>query len=168
MFSTSFKIVFGYVLLIVLMFVSIGYVYRQMNLLISSTDMEQSVVMRRRLTNDIISTLYKAEITGQNLRLGSVGEYPVYRNTMKEAAVLIDSLQKVMTPELQIARLDTVKTLLREKEQNVLTILEILEDTSINELYHTQIRQMIASQDSAIGNQVKKHIVTRQHIYHKA
>ena len=76
MFSTSFKIAFGYVLLIVLMFVSIGYVYRQMNLLISSTDMEQNVVMRRRLTNDIISTLYKAEITGQNLRLGSVGEYP--------------------------------------------------------------------------------------------
>ena len=72
MFSTSFKIAFGYVLLIVLMFVSIGYVYRQMNLLISSTDMEKNVVMRRRLTNDIISTLYKAEITGQNLRLGSV------------------------------------------------------------------------------------------------
>lgn len=155
MFSTSFKIAFGYVLLIVLMFVSIGYVYRQMNLLISSTDMEKNVVMRRRLTNDIISTLYKAEITGQNLRLGSVGEYPVYRNTMQEAVVLIDSLQKVMSSELQIARLDTVKTLLREKEQNVLTILEILEDTSINELYHTQIRQMIASQDSAIGNQVK-------------
>ena len=165
MFSTSFKIAFGYVLLIVLMFVSIGYVYRQMNLLISSTDMEKNVVMRRRLTNDIISTLYKAEITGQNLRLGSVGEYPVYRNTMQEAVVLIDSLQKVMSSELQIARLDTVKTLLREKEQNVLTILEILEDTSINELYHTQIRQMIASQDSAIGNQVKKHIVTRQNTY---
>ena len=90
MFSTSFKIAFGYVLLIVLMFVSIGYVYRQMNLLISSTDMEKNVVMRRRLTNDIISTLYKAEITGQNLRLGSVGEYPVYRNTMQEAVVLID------------------------------------------------------------------------------
>lgn len=76
MFSTSFKIAFGYVLLIVLMFVSIGYVYRQMNLLISSTDMEQNVVMRRRLTNDIISTLYKAEITGQNLRLGSVENIP--------------------------------------------------------------------------------------------
>ena len=99
MFSTSFKIAFGYVLLIVLMFVSIGYVYRQMNLLISSTDMEKNVVMRRRLTNDIISTLYKAEITGQNLRLGSVGEYPVYRNTMQEAVVLIHSLQKVMSSD---------------------------------------------------------------------
>ena len=48
MFSTSFKIAFGYVLLIVLMFVSIGYVYRQMNLLISSTDMEKNVVIDRK------------------------------------------------------------------------------------------------------------------------
>lgn len=165
MFSTSFKIAFGYLLLISLMFVSIGYIYRQMNLLISSTDTEKSVVMRRRLTNDIVSTLYKAEITGQNLRIGCLEEYPTYRNSMKEATALIDSLQQTMTSQLQKARLDTVKILLREKEQNTIAVLELLQDTSINELYHNQIRLMIATQDSAINSQVKRHVITHQNTY---
>lgn len=117
MFSTSSKIACGYILLIALLFGAIGYIYRQMNLLTEPTGLEETINSRRRSTHQVISKLYEAEIIGQTLHVGRLHEYPRYKKAMREVGSAIDSLQILLTDTLQLARLDTVRSLLQEKKE---------------------------------------------------
>lgn len=83
MFSTSSKIAFGYLLLIVLLFGTIGYIYQQMTLLMAPNGLEETIVNRRRTTHQIVTQLYEAEIIGQTLRTGRLGDYPIYQRAMR-------------------------------------------------------------------------------------
>lgn len=166
MFSTSVKIAFGYILLIVLLFGTIGYIYRQMDLLTASSGTEEIISVRRKATHQIILQLYDAEIIGQTLRAGQSGEYSRYRHAMKQVGLLIDSLQRQLTDTLQQMRLDTVRTLLRLKEQNMLRVMEIGKKSLTDELYSQQIDSMILLQDSILNyTHVRRRIVTHHSTY---
>lgn len=78
MFSTSTKIIVGYIVLIGLLFGAIVYTFQQMSLLAEPTGVEENINNRRHITHRIISKLYDAEITGQTLRIGKLGEYSNY------------------------------------------------------------------------------------------
>ena len=166
MFSTSTKIAFGFILLTALLFGAIGYIYRQMNLLTAPTGIEETISARRKTTHQIVTKLYDAEIIGQTLRAGSLDEYPRYRKTMKETGVLIDSLRNLLTDTLQQARLDTVSLLLKQKEWNMLRVLEVIRESPTDELYRQQIDSLILQQDSILsGTHVQRRIVTHRNTY---
>lgn len=167
MLSTSSKIAFGYILLIVLLLGAIEYIYRQMNLLIEPTGVEETINNRRHTTHHLISKLYEAEIIGQTLHVGRLYEYPRYKKAMKEVGAAIDSLQAQLTDTLQQARLDTVRTLLHSKEQNMLLVLEALRQSPPDELYRQQLDSLIAQQDSILKNatHLRRKVVTHQNTY---
>ena len=112
MFSTSFKIVIGYILLVGLLIGAFTYTMQQMNLLTTPTSLRDQLDHRRHITHRIISQLYDAEIIGQTLRTGKLNEYYHYLKAMKEVNASIDTLETILTDTLQQARLDTVRTLL--------------------------------------------------------
>lgn len=114
--NISFKIALGYIALIGLLFGSIVYIYKQMELLTTQTELEESISNRRKTTHQIINHLYQAEIIGQTLRSGRLNEYPAYQQAMQEARVAIDSLQEMFNDTIQQARLDSVRMLLDEKK----------------------------------------------------
>lgn len=166
MFSTSTKIAFGYILLICLLFGAIGYIHQQMTLLTTPTGLEETISNRRKTTHQIVTQLYEAEIIGQTLRIGRLNEYPKYKRAMKEASVLIDSLQQLLTDTLQQMRLDTVRSLLRNKEQNMVLVLEAMKQSPTDELYRQQLDSLIMQQDSILSStHVRRRAVTHRNSY---
>ena len=166
MLSTPVKIAFGYILLIVLLFGAIGYIYRQMTLLTAPSGTEETISLRRKTTHQIVTQLYDAEIIGQTLRTGRLNEYPNYKHAMREAGILIDSLQQQLTDTLQQARLDTVRILLKQKEQNMLRVLEAIKENPTDELYRQQLDSLILQQDSLLSNtHVRRRVVTHHNSY---
>ena len=119
MFSTSFKIVIGYILLVGLLIGAVTYTMQQMNLLTTPTSLRDQLDHRRHITHRIISQLYDAESIGQTLRTGNLNEYYHYLKAMKEVNASIDTLETILTDTLQQARLDTVRTLLQNKQWNM-------------------------------------------------
>lgn len=167
MFSTSTKIAFGYILLICLLFGAIGYIHQQMTLLTTPTGLEETISNRRKTTHQIVTQLYEAEIIGQTLRTGRLNEYPKYKKAMKEASILIDSLQQLLTDTLQqMMRLDTVRSLLRNKEQNMVLVLEAMKQSPTDELYRQQLDSLIMQQDSILSStHVRRRVVTHRNSY---
>lgn len=166
MFSTSTKIAFGYILLICLLFGAIGYIHQQMTLLTTPTGLEETISNRRKTTHQIVTQLYEAEIIGQTLRIGRLNEYPKYKRAMKEASALINSLQQLLTDTLQQMRLDTVRSLLRNKEQNMVLVLEAMKQSPTDELYRQQLDSLIMQQDSILSStHVRRRAVTHRNSY---
>lgn len=164
--NISFKIALGYIALIGLLFGSIVYIYKQMELLTTQTELEESISNRRKTTHQIINHLYQAEIIGQTLRSGRLNEYPAYQQAMQEARVAIDSLQEMFNDTIQQARLDSVRMLLDEKEINIRLMLEAMRENPADKIYRQQIDQLIAQQDSLLNTtHVQRKVVTHQNTY---
>lgn len=166
MFSTSSKIVFGYIVLVGLLMGAFTYTIQQMNLLTTPTNLRDQLDHRRHITHRIISQLYNAEIIGQTLRTGNLDEYHHYLKAMKEVNASIDTLEIILTDTLQQARLDTVRTLLRNKQWNMYAVLEAMRNTPTDQIYQEQLDSLIAQQDSLLSTpHVRRKVITHHNSY---
>lgn len=166
MFSTSFKIVIGYILLVGLLIGAFTYTMQQMNLLTTPTSLRDQLDHRRHITHRIISQLYDAESIGQTLRTGNLNEYYHYLKAMKEVNASIDTLETILTDTLQQARLDTVRTLLQNKQWNMYAVLEAMRNTPTDQIYQEQLDSLIAQQDSLISTpHIRRKVITHHNSY---
>ena len=149
--GTSIKVAFGYVILILLLMVSIFYIYDKLMLLERSQEAERTITERRRAVNTVVSRLYEAEIVAQYVSTGQIPNSQAYQEAMKQACRAIDSLRVVFTDENQRLRLDTLKDLLGQKEKNMRSLLHLVNDSKENLAYKTQIKKMIAQQDTVVN-----------------
>lgn len=166
MFSTSFKIVIGYILLVGLLIGAFTYTMQQMNLLTTPTCLRDQLDHRRHITHRIISQLYDAESIGQTLRTGKLNEYYHYLKAMKEVNASIDTLETILTDTLQQARLDTVRTLLQNKQWNMYAVLEAMRNTPTDQIYQEQLDSLIAQQDSLLSTpHIRRKVITHHNSY---
>lgn len=166
MFSTSTKIIVGYVVLIGLLFGAIVHTFQQMNLLSEPTELEENINSRRHTTHRIISQLYDVEIIGQTLRMGKLDEYSSYIEKMKEVNASIDTLGSKLTDTVQLARLDTVRVLLKNKQWNMFAVMEAMQDSPADELYRQQLDSLISVQDSLLKSpHIRRKTVTHHNTY---
>lgn len=166
MFSTSFKIVIGYILLVGLLIGAFTYTMQQMNLLTTPTSLRDQLDHRRHITHRIISQLYDAEIIGQTLRTGKLNEYYHYLKAMKEVNASIDTLETILTDTLQQARLDTVRTLLQNKQWNMYAVLEAMRNTPTDQIYQEQLDSLITQQDSLLSTpHIRRKVITHHNSY---
>ena len=166
MFSTSFKIVIGYILLVGLLIGAFTYTMQQMNLLTTPTSLRDQLDHRRHITHRIISQLYDAERIGQTLRTGNLNEYYHYLKAMKEVNASIDTLETILTDTLQQARLDTVRTLLQNKQWNMYAVLEAMRNTPTDQIYQEQLDSLIAQQDSLLSTpHIRRKVITHHNSY---
>ena len=166
MFSTSFKIVIGYILLVGLLIEAFTYTMQQMNLLTTPTSLRDQLDHRRHITHRIISQLYDAESIGQTLRTGNLNEYYHYLKAMKEVNASIDTLETILTDTLQQARLDTVRTLLQNKQWNMYAVLEAMRNTPTDQIYQEQLDSLIAQQDSLLSTpHIRRKVITHHNSY---
>ena len=166
MFSTSFKIVIGYILLVGLLIGAFTYTMQQMNLLTTPTSLRDQLDHRRHITHRIISQLYDAESIGQTLRTGNLNEYYHYLKAMKEVNASIDTLETILTDTLQQARLDTVRTLLQNKQWNMYAVLEAMRNTPTDQIYQKQLDSLIAQQDSLLSTpHIRRKVITHHNSY---
>ena len=166
MFSTSFKIVIGYILLVGLLIGAFTYTMQQMNLLTTPTSLRDQLDHRRHITHRIISQLYDAESIGQTLRTGKLNEYYHYLKAMKEVNASIDTLETILTDTLQQARLDTVRTLLQNKQWNMYAVLEAMRNTPTDQIYQEQLDSLIDQQDSLLSTpHIRRKVITHHNSY---
>ena len=166
MFSTKTKLAFGYIILIILLLGAIGYVYKQMNLLTQPTGLEESIYNRRRTTHNIISRLYETEVIGQALRTGSSDEIWLYTKAMKKVHLSLDTLRNQLTDTVQQARIDTVNMILRDKERNMLAVLDAMSTTPTDIIYRKQLDSLLHEHDSLITeSHVRRRVVTHHNTY---
>lgn len=166
MFSTSFKIVIGYILLVGLLIGAFTYTMQQMNLLTTPTSLRDQLDHRRHITHRIISQLHDAESIGQTLRTGKLNEYYHYLKAMKEVNASIDTLETILTDTLQQARLDTVRTLLQNKQWNMYAVLEAMRNTPTDQIYQEQLDSLIAQQDSLLSTpHIRRKVITHHNSY---
>ncbi len=158
--SIQTKAALGYVLLVVLLIASIGYIFTEMRQLTRS-DHDQDVLARqRKLTAQVMNRLHQAEVLGQSLSAGSLEQYSKYRRLMRETSTAIDSLQILLTDNTQLMRLDTVRMLIVEKERNMRNLLDAIREGGTEKLYQQHLKELEAEQDTLINHQ-------QQHISHK-
>lgn len=166
MFSTSSKIVFGYIVLIGLLLGAFTYTIQQMNLLTTPSNLNEQLDHRRHITHRIISQLYDAEIIGQTLRTGNLNEYYHYLQAMKEVNASIDTLEIILTDTVQQARLDTVRDLLHNKQWNMYALLEAMRNTPTDQIYQEQLDSLIAQQDSLLSTpHIRRKVITHHNSY---
>lgn len=164
--STSVKVAFGYVAMVLLLFASVAYIYRKMKELQGVEVAERNIYERRRATYQVVSRLYEAEIIGQNVALGQTGSMTGYRAAMQSARQAVDSLCMVFTDSLQRLRLDSLRVLLAQKEQNMYLLLQMRNNKKGQAVYREQVKQLIAQQDTVISTpQVRKMVVTDNQSY---
>lgn len=166
MFSTSSKIVFGYIVLVGLLLGAFTYTIQQMNLLTTPSNLNEQLEHRRHITHRIISQLYDAEIIGQTLRTGNLNEYYHYLRAMKEVNASIDTLEIILTDTVQQARLDTVRDLLHNKQWNMYALLEAMRNTPTDQIYQEQLDSLIAQQDSLLSTpHIRRKVITHHNSY---
>lgn len=164
--STKLKVAFGYILLTALLFASIGYIFQEMQSLTGTSDDEAILSRRRHVTNQIIGQLYQAEVIGQSLSTGQLGQYRQYKAAMKQANIALDSLRSLLTDSVQMARLDTVGLLFMEKERNMRNLLRAIQQGGTDKIYKQHIDELIAEQDSLLSlPHVKRKVITHTNSY---
>ena len=164
--STKLKIALGYLLLTILLIAAIGYSYTEMRSLTRTDDYEHILSQRRRTTNEIINQLNRSEIIGQSLSIGQLGQYAPYKEAMQKAGKAVDSLRHQLNDSLQLTRLDTVSSLLREKERNMRNLLYTIRQSDTDALYQQHIEALINEQDSLLNlPYVRRKVVTHTHSY---
>ncbi len=151
--STRYKVAIGYIVLMSLLIVTMVYIYHGLSRITGNDDYDSRLGMRRRITNELLNTLNKAEIIGQSIAVGQVSDYSGYKNAISVANGYIDSLRNVTDDSLQLARIDTVASLMVQKEKNMRTLMGILSSNAADDIYRNEIEAIIALQDSLAGIQ---------------
>ena len=117
--NTSFKIACGYFLLICLLLGSIYYIYHQTTSLTRMSGNEQTLAERRKVTHQLVSRLFETENIGQAIHFGRWEAYRKYVQSMSDVQQTISALDTLFTDSLQKARLDTLSSLLADKQENM-------------------------------------------------
>lgn len=146
--SIRYKVTAGFVLLVLLLVVTMVFIYRGVQSMTVSDDFYSQIAIRRRITNGIINELNHAEIVGQTIAVGQVEKYSQYKKNMSNADVYIDSLRRMTDDTLQLARLDTVAMLMAQKEKNMRCLMAIIRNDNSDDIYRKEIEAMILLQDS--------------------
>ena len=146
--SIRYKVTAGFVLLVLLLVVTMVFIYRGVQSMTVSDDFYSQIAIRRRITNGIINELNHAEIVGQTIAVGQVEKYSQYKKNMSNADVYIDSLRRMTDDTLQLARLDTVAMLMAQKDKNMRCLMAIIRNDNSDDTYRKEIEAMILLQDS--------------------
>ena len=164
--STQLKIALGYLLLTILLIATIGYIYTEMHSLTRADESDTILSQRRRTTNEITNQLNQAEIIGQSLSIGQLSQYTAYKEAMMKAGEAIDSLRNQLKDSIQLARLDSVSSLLMEKEKNMRNLLVTIRQSDTDALYQQHIEALISEQDSLLNlPYVRRKVVTHTQSY---
>ncbi|MCD8318545.1 MAG: ATP-binding protein [Paraprevotella sp.] len=156
--NTSFKIAVGYILLVCLLLGSVYYIYHQTTSLTQASGNEQRLTERRKVTHQLLSQLFETETIGQAIHFGEWDIYQKYAESLSRVRQTIQVLDTMFTDSLPHARLDTLSTLLTNKQENMRRLVLALANNKSNQIYQKQISLLLKNRDTV----VQKTSITRQ------
>ena len=101
---------------------------------------EQTLAERRKVTHQLVSRLFETENIGQAIHFGRWEAYRKYVQSMSDVQQTISALDTLFTDSLQKARLDTLSSLLADKQENMKRLVLALEHNSAPQIYQPRHR----------------------------
>ncbi|MFQ7503837.1 MAG: hypothetical protein ACLRMJ_13465 [Alistipes finegoldii] len=145
------KIVAGYVILIAVCVLSVGYVYRAV-VRFSTSDGSYSLLhTKRNVVGQTLYHLYQAESYGQLMIAGYKSYEARYKRELRTVRGYIDSLRNLAGEQdsLQTMRLDSIVRLLGDKERRTMSLRRTIRSAATSSLLDKNIRELIGPADSA-------------------
>ena len=147
------KIVAGYVILIAVCVLSVGYVYRAV-VRFSTSDGSYSLLhTKRNVVGQTLYHLYQAESYGQLMIAGYKSYEARYKRELRTVRGYIDSLRDLTGEQdsLQTMRLDSIERLLGDKERRTMNLRRTIRSAGTASLLDKNIRELLGPADST-GN----------------
>ena len=141
------KIVAGYVILIAVCILSVGYVYREVVRFSAPDGTYAQLHTKRSAVNQVLYHLYQAESCGQLMIAGYQSYEERYRQELRTVRSRIDSLRTLTGrgDSLQTMRLDSIVRLLADKERRTTSLFRSIRGGATANLLEKNIRALIES-----------------------
>lgn len=144
------KIVAGYVILIAVCVLAVGYVYRAV-VRFSAPDGSYALLhTKRNVVGQTLYHLYQAESYGQLMIAGYQSYEARYKRELRKVRGYIDSLRSLTDGQdsLQTMRLDSIVRLLGDKERRTMNLRRTIRSAATSSLLDKNIEEMIGPADS--------------------
>lgn len=147
------KIVTGYVVLVVVCILAVGYAYRAMIHIAAPGENYALLQVKRRAVNQTLYHLYQAESYGQLMIAGYQSYEERYHRELRTVHACIDSLRGLSddTDSLQTLRLDSIVRLIADKERRTMSLRRSIRSAGTASLLDKNIRQLLEGDDSLGG-----------------
>ena len=150
------KIVAGYVILIAVCILSVGYVYREVVRFSAPDGTYAQLHTKRSAVNQVLYHLYQAESCGQLMIAGYQSYEERYRQELRTVRSRIDSLRSLTgrSDSLQTMRLDSIVRLLADKERRTTSLFRSIRGGATASLLEKNIRALIESSPDSLPGTV--------------
>lgn len=150
------KIVAGYVILIAVCILSVGYVYREVVRFSAPDGTYAQLHTKRSAVNQVLYHLYQAESCGQLMIAGYQSYEERYRQELRTVRSRIDSLRTLTGrgDSLQTMRLDSIVRLLADKERRTTSLFRSIRGGATASLLEKNIRALIESSPDSLPGTV--------------
>ena len=158
------KMVAGYVLLIAVCVLAVGYVYR-VAVRFSAPDSSYTLLQTKRsAVNRTLYHLYQAESYGQLMIAGYQSYEARYKRELRTVKGCIDSLRSLADDRdsLQTMRLDSITRLLADKERRTMSLRRSIRAGSTASLLDKNIRDLIGPQQGIVADTTPFRRVVKQ------
>ena len=158
------KIVAGYLLLIAVCILSVGYVYR-VAVRFSAPDSSYALLhTKRSAVNRTLYHLYQAESYGQLMIAGYASYEARYRRELRTVRASIDSLRALTAggDSLQTMRLDSITRLIADKERRTVSLRRSIRAGATAGLLDKNIRSLIGPREAVVADTIPFRSIVRQ------
>ncbi len=158
------KIMAGYLLLIAVCILSVGYVYR-VAVRFSAPDSSYALLhTKRSAVNRTLYHLYQAESYGQLMIAGYASYEARYRRELRTVRASIDSLRALTAggDSLQTMRLDSITRLIADKERRTVSLRRSIRAGATAGLLDKNIRSLIGPREAVMADTIPFRSIVRQ------
>mgnify|MGYP000845890013 FL=1 len=158
------KMVAGYVLLIAVCVLAVGYVYRVVVRFSAPDSSYVQLQTKHSAVSRTLYHLYQAESYGQLMIAGYQSYEARYKRELRTVRACIDSLRSLTgdRDSLQTMRLDSITRLLADKERRTMSLRRTIRAGSTAKLLDKNIRDLIGPQQGIVADTMPFRRIVRQ------
>lgn len=147
--SITLKIVVGYTLAILLGFIAFWVIYRQLNSYTEITKIKNDNSEKLFLVGEAITSLYEAESLTRNIiQTSDVEKFETYKSKIDSIIGTINKLAGISYDSFQVKKIDSIKSLVDSKNENLEELIAIYEERQEKGLYQSAIDELKKSDDN--------------------
>ncbi|WP_051907839.1 ATP-binding protein [Flavimarina sp. Hel_I_48] len=141
--SITFKVIFGYLLLALLIGFAAWLIYPQVRAFVYPAKEKESANRKLTYISNALSLLYEAETVGRSaMATGDTDQFSRYRAYTDSIVVQIDSLTRITETPAQTSQLDSIKISLKQKTENMNAMVTLRKEQFTRDFYAEAVEEL--------------------------
>ncbi|UZO81596.1 ATP-binding protein [Aquimarina sp. ERC-38] len=141
--SVTYKIIAGYSLATILAFIAFWVIYNQITDYAEINNVSDDNSKKLILVGEATTSLYEAESLTRNIiQTSDIERFENYRNKVNSIISTIDRISELSFDTLQIKKMDSIKLLIDNKNQNFASLIDIYRERKNRDLQQNVIDQL--------------------------